>query len=394
MAAPIPPDRTVAHRSPLVDRVRRFWRRSGFVALSLALLGLGALLHAACEGRRSQAAPAKSTGSTEVLAKVDDVVITVGDFQNRINQQSPYVRARYTSLERKKEFLDNLVRFEVLAHEAQVRGLQNDEEVVRTMKQVMIQKLMKEQFDASGKPDDVSDAEAQTYYNAHPEEYNKPEEVRVADILVKDEKAARKVIADPRVKGVDNAGFRALVAEYSQDAATKDRGGDLRYFDRATKDFPAEIVSAAFALQNLGDVSEPVRVGSGLHVIKLIGRRKALVRSFDEVKAQIKSRLYRDKRQQAMEDFVKRLRDKAKIGIHEDRFAKVAIDTGNGGSPNLASPTSSTFHPGSGGLPSSTPAVPVAPGSPPSLPLPVAPGHAVPGLPANAGAPAAPSAAE
>src|SRR4051812_437405 len=94
----------------------RFGRRFGFVTLSLVLLGTGALMHAACERvtPSSQAAPnEKSKGSTEVLAKIDDVIITVGDFQNRINQQSPYVRARYTSLERKKEFLDNLVRFEV-----------------------------------------------------------------------------------------------------------------------------------------------------------------------------------------------------------------------------------------------------------------------------------------
>ena len=79
-----------------------------------------------------------------MLAKVDDVTITVGEFQERINQQSPYVRARYTSMERKKEFLDNLVRFEVLAKEADRRGLTKDPEVVRTMKQVMIQKLLKD----------------------------------------------------------------------------------------------------------------------------------------------------------------------------------------------------------------------------------------------------------
>ena len=114
-----------------------------------------------------------------MLAKVDDVTITVGEFQERINQQSPYVRARYTSLERKKEFLDNLVRFEVLAKEAERRGLDKDPEVVRTMKQVMIQKLLKDEFDKQ-RMEDISDAECKKYYDAHPEEFNKPEEVRVS----------------------------------------------------------------------------------------------------------------------------------------------------------------------------------------------------------------------
>src|SRR5262249_28947376 len=40
-----------------------------------------------------------------VLAKIDDVTITLGEFQERINRQSPYIRARYTSLEQKREFL-------------------------------------------------------------------------------------------------------------------------------------------------------------------------------------------------------------------------------------------------------------------------------------------------
>ena len=82
------------------------------------------------------------------LAKIDDVTITLGEFQERINRQSPYIRARYTSLEQKKEFLDSLVRFEVLAKEAYQRGFDKDPEVVRTMKQVMIQKLMRDEFDS------------------------------------------------------------------------------------------------------------------------------------------------------------------------------------------------------------------------------------------------------
>ena len=339
-------------------------RRAGFVTLSLMLLATGALIHAACEkvgSSKSEAAPARAEDS-QVLAKIDEVTITVGDFQNRINQQSPYVRARYTSLERKREFLDNLVRFEVLAREAHKRGLQNDEEVVRTMKQVMIQKLMKDEFDSSVKLEDISDADCKKYFDAHPEEFNKPEEVRVADILVKDPAAAKKVMADPRIKGVEPAGFRELVAQFSQDAATKDRGGDLRYFDQATKELPAEIIKASFALTNIGDVSDPVKSGSGLHILKLTGRRKALVRGFDEVKPQIRNRLFRDKRTQSMEDFVKKLREKAKVEVHEEKLAKVRIEGGEGGSPPLERPTGDNFHPGAPGAPQASPA---APGTPP-----------------------------
>jgi peptidyl-prolyl cis-trans isomerase C len=340
-------------------------RRAGVVIGSCGLIAVGALLHAACENvtAKSQAATnQKPEELSQVLARIDDdVLITVGDFQNQINQQSPYVRARYTSLEKKKEFLDNRIRFEVLAKEAKTRGLDKDEEVVRTMKQVMIQKLMKEQFDSQVKLEDVSDAECKTYFDSHQDEFNKPEEVRVADILVKDDKTAKKVLADQRIKGVDNTGFRTLVAEYSQDTATKDRGGDLRYFDANTKELPSEIVKASFALQNVGDVSQ-VKSTGGVHVLKLTGRRKALVRTFDEVKPQIRNRLYRDKRQQSMEDFVKKLRDKAKIELHEDRLAKVVIETAGAGQPPLPTPGPGMFHPGAPGAPQASP---IQPGTPP-----------------------------
>jgi peptidyl-prolyl cis-trans isomerase C len=331
-------------------------------------------LHAACENVKSHAASQKPEEMQETLAKIDDVVISVGEFQDRINKQSPYVRARYTSLERKKEFLDNLVRFEVLAKEAQKRGLDKDAEVVRTMKQVMIQKLLKDEFDKV-KAEDISDPDAKKYYDAHPEEFNKPEEVRVSSILVKDEGTAKKVLADARMKGVDNQGFRNLVAQYSIDQATKDRGGDLRYFDTNTKEIPQAIVAASFKLSAIGDNSPPVKTDQGWVVLKLTGRRKALVRSFEEVKQTIKNRLFRDRRQDSMEAFVKTLREKSSIKIDEGKLAKVQIEGAGANQfpgPGVPPPGPGQFHPGPGGTPISTPALPGNPSGSQNIALPPA----------------------
>ena len=147
-------------------------------------------------GQRAPTAPPQSAEELKTpLAKIDDVTITLGEFQERINRQSPYIRARYTSLEQKKEFLDSLVRFEVLAKEAYRRGLDKDPEVVRTMKQVMIQKLMRDEFDAKVTADTVADAEMKAYYDANLAEYVKPEEVRVSAIILKNKAQAERVAA-------------------------------------------------------------------------------------------------------------------------------------------------------------------------------------------------------
>lgn len=292
---------------------------------------------AATAGVNAPGLPPQSEAElNEPLVDIDGVVITVGEFQDRINKQSPYIRARYTSLERKKEFLDNLIRFEVLAKEAKRRGLDQDPEVVRTMKQVMIQKLMKVEFDTRVKPEDVTEDEMRKFYEEHRDEYNKPEEVRVSAIIVKDKKLADKIAAEARgPKGADNKGFRDLVTQYSEDEITKQRGGDLRYFAMDTQEVPEEVVKVAFDLQRTGDVAGPIATKQGYYIIKQTGRRKALAKSFDEVKRQIQNRIYRDKRTQAMEDFVNGLKGQAKVTIHEDRLAKVRIDTSAAADPGM-----------------------------------------------------------
>ncbi len=295
--------------------------------LVLSLLGCRDQEPAATSGA-NPAAVATAADDTP-LAKVDDIVVTVSEFQERINRQSPYIRARYTSLEQKQEFLENLVRFEVLAKEAMRRGLDNDPEVVRTMKQMMIQKLMADEFETKIDPEAIGDDEMRAFYAEHESEYKKPEEVRVSAIILRSEADAKKVAqAAKGEQGKTNKGFRDLVAQHSIDEATKVRGGDLRYFAADTKELPAPVVEAAFALEQTGDVAGPIAAGNGsFYILKQTGRRKAMEKSFDEVKRQIQNRIYREKRTAAQQTFIDSLKDKAKIEIFEDNLAKVEIDT-------------------------------------------------------------------
>lgn len=311
-------------------------QKSGyFLLVALALV-------AACDRKADEQKAAQSRGPgapsappqsaeelSTPLAKIDDITITLGEFQERINRQSPYIRARYTSLEQKKEFLDSLIRFEVLAKEAYRRGFDKDPEVIRTMKQVMIQKLMRDEFDSKVTADSITDAEMKAYYDANLADYVKPEEVRVSAIILKNKAQAERVLLEAKGEaGKTNKGFRDLVLKYSTDEETKLRGGDLRYLDMQNKDLPPAVIKAAFALVNTGDVSPVVAAGNGtFYILKQTGRRKASTKSFEDAKAQIRNKLFREKRLAAQKEFIDNLRTKAKIEVNEPNLAKVRVDT-------------------------------------------------------------------
>lgn len=314
------------------------------------------------------------------LATVDELTITVGELEERINRQSPYVRARYTSLEQKKEFLDNLIRFEVLAKEAARRGLDKDAEVVRTMKQVMIQKLMAQELDEKLTPESISEAELRAYYDANAGEYVKPEEVRASAIILTNRAQAERVAAEAAGEaGKTNKGFRDLVARYTTDEDTKLRGGDLRYFTADDKELPAPVVKAAFALPQIGDVTGVVDGGDGkLYVLKQTNRRQGSTRSFDDAKPSIRNILFREKRTAAQKAFIEGLRAKSKITIDEASLAKVRVDTTMPQTPPESGSPPGSGPPGPAGI------IPPPPGGPEATEPPAA----VPPPPA---APAAPT---
>jgi len=356
-------------------------RTRALVAPLLApLLAFGMLALASCEEVQPKTQPSQTSAELkEVLAKIDDQVITTGEFQDRINKQSPFLRARYTSPERKKEFLDNLIRFEVLAKEATRRGFDKDPEVVRSMKQSMIQKLMRDEFETRVKLEDIKDPEMQKYYNEHNEQYNQPEQVRVSMIVVADRGRAQKLLAELGTKQSDPEAFRKAVTTESIDKESKERGGDLRYFGRDAKEVAKEIVDAAFALKNFNDLGGPVKVASGWAVLKLTGRRAELKRSFEEVKRQIQSLLYREKRTKSMEDYVAELKRKANVTVYEQRLSQVKVEAappsgmpgGMPGFPGMMPPSPGGMppggHPGMGRLPGGQPGMGHMPGGHPGM---------------------------
>ncbi|MBW2464698.1 MAG: peptidyl-prolyl cis-trans isomerase [Deltaproteobacteria bacterium] len=283
-----------------------------------------------------------SEQAAEVLVKIGDETITVGEFADRLAEQSPYLRARYNSPERRREFLDNMVRFELLAAEAATEGYDDHPEVVRSIKQVMIQQMMREEFEDEVEISDITDEEIRQYYEAHSDEFQKPQQVRASHILVKNSAAAERVLASVLARPADVNFFRETAETSNEDAVTRDRFGDLRFFSRpgegtaeeASEPIADTVREAAFSIEQIGGV-HPTLVESpaGYHIIKLTGRRAALNRTLDEARRPIQNRLWRERREARVQAFIAGLRENAEVEEHLDLLGEVRIAVPEGGSP-------------------------------------------------------------
>jgi peptidyl-prolyl cis-trans isomerase C len=299
----------------------------------------------------SKGTAVKEVPTADVVARIDDRVITVTDVQQRINALDPYSRARFSSPEQKKKYLDNLVRFEVLAAEAEKRGYDKDPDVQRVLKNQMIDVFLRKELDEKLKGDTVSDADVDRYYTEHESQFKQSEQVRVSQILVKDKAKAEKVGAEARAAGGSDKGFRDLVSKYSEDEDSKPLGGDLTFFDRQTAQYPRPLVEAAFALKDVGQVSGVVASDKGFHILRLTQRRPGFTRPKEGVAAEIRRLISRDRRAKKMEEMVAEMRQKMKVQIYDDQLAKVTL---------TAAPA-----PGVATAPGALPGHPVQPGARP-----------------------------
>lgn len=296
--------------------------RSAHLASAPLLL---ALLLSGC-GDDGAATSETPEDGPEVLARVGDTTITVEDFSNAIAAQSPYLRARFESPQRRRELLENMIRFELLATEARRRGYFESPEVVRARKQAMIEAMMEADLEGEVQLSDVTDEEIREYYEAHPAEFHQPPEVRAGHIVVATAREANAILAELRAAAGDGELFRRIARERSLDDATRELGGDLRFFGADAESPAAAVRDAAWAIEAIGDVApRAVRTDAGYHVIMLFARRGALARSLEDARRPVQSRLWREKREQAVARLIARLRSEAQIEENLDALRLVRL---------------------------------------------------------------------
>jgi peptidyl-prolyl cis-trans isomerase D len=134
----------------------------------------------------------------------------------------------------------------------------------------------------------VSDDALRAYYNAHLDQYKVENRVHPEHILFKTVGKTDAEIAEIRQKAEEvdkqakkGANFEELAKKYSEDDATKPKGGDLGWIVEGQT--VPEFQQAAFSLPK-GSVSDLVKTQYGFHIIKVLDRETAHTKSFEEVR--------------------------------------------------------------------------------------------------------------
>lgn len=147
----------------------------------------------------------------------------------------------------------------------------------------------------------VDDEQIKDYYEANMEKFKQPEQVKASHILLKvedpkKEEEVKKKAHDIYKKLKEGKDFSKLASQYSQDPGSKDKGGDLGYFERGK--MVKEFEEVAFTL-NPGEISEPVKTQFGYHIIKVEDKKPEGTKTLEEAKEEIikilKSQIASDK---------------------------------------------------------------------------------------------------
>jgi parvulin-like peptidyl-prolyl isomerase len=166
----------------------------------------------------------------------------------------------------------------------------------------------------------VSDEDVERYYEAHREQYRTGGGVTVRDIFLAvpagaDDAEVERVrvhAVELREEASSRRAFARLAEEHSQLPGAKE-GGVLGTFEKG--EMADELDRVVFSLEP-GQVSEPVRTDEGFHILRVDEVVDAEYRPIEDVKDEIREKLYAEALEQRYQDWMKRdLRERHQVEV-------------------------------------------------------------------------------
>ncbi len=241
---------------------------------------------------------------------------TVGAFMDQFNSMPPMYRPRLDDKEELGKVAFQSIVPEIALKEARDQKLEKTKDFKESWQKFLEQKMAeKMRSEVILKDVVVTDEDIQSYYDGHPERYEKPAEVHIKEILAKTEQEASDILKQLKKK----ADFDKLAQERTIRTYVKNQGGDLGSFSRPR--YP-ELFDAALPMKE-GELKGPIKImdrqfGESYAVIKLIEKKEASKAPLDEIKTQVASQARNEKNNQVFNLWVEDQKAKLPIEINEE----------------------------------------------------------------------------
>ncbi len=325
----------------------------------------------------------------EIICRVNNDIITKSEYEEAVNLLKLRVQARQklsgeelaqAVSEGEKDLLKNMIEERLLVQKAVELGMTADTDIIKYLDRVRkennlpsIEALEQEMRGQGINPVEfrkrikeqslreqvlgrevyyriqISTEEIETFYEANRDKFDRPEQVRLQEILIasngedpSDVERLRKRAEEVLEKARGGELFGELVAQYS-DGPTAKQAGDLGFFRRGM--LLKEIEEMVFSLRR-GQITDIVEGQGGLRIFKVIEKNVAGIQPLDVVKDQIRNKLVEDKALPALRKYMEKLRRQSYIRLKEgylDSGSEVATASADGDQPVGEDPPPAAF---------------------------------------------------
>lgn len=347
------------------------------LTLILTLVVLASLAALLPPGVRAQAKPA---ADAEIVARINNDVITLSDYQKAEQQlrdevahdcqgcPQDQIDAKFK--EQQKDLLRGMIDQSLMVQRAKDMGISVESDVAKRLDEVRQQNGLatlddlKKGVEASGlnwddykttirngllqkelvrrevgSHVDISSDEVKQYYEAHQQEFTLPERVVLSEISLTTEGKSPEEFAAVRNKEeglrtsvLNGDDFSQVARLYSQGSTAKD-GGGLGTFKRG--ELSPQIEAVVFQMSK-GQISDVIQTRTGFEILKVEDHLQSELQPMDKVEPDIRNTIHAQKMQPLIRDYLAELREQSYI-IVKPGYRDSALLSG----ANLASPDTS-----------------------------------------------------
>ncbi len=177
----------------------------------------------------------------------------------------------------------------------------------------------------------ISHEDVVKYYQAHKQEFVRPETVVLREIFVSTEgkpeadiPTLRKKAENLRDRVLKNGDDFGELAKRFSDSSTAQQSGELGAFERSKLD--PNISEKVFAL-NRGQMTEVIETKTGFEILQVRERYQEGEQPLDKVDPEITNKLYETKMDPGMRDYLKTLREDSYLQVKPGYTDSAAVTT-------------------------------------------------------------------